>query len=229
MKQMMILAFVGMMAFTQSCISVKTGSDHPTEVQNNNETTTMTTFDKVVSAGAMQVMYEPGPAYTVRVEAPDEQFDKLVIYVERNHLCIETKKGIHFQSSMKDVIVHVTSPSIKLVSQAGSGEILIDKLIETDNMTMNLTGSGSIKFADLICSKLDVELTGSGSIILDKVDTNSVETEVTGSGSVTYYQIEAQKAKSEVTGSGLIKLNGKVAKHDKQCTGSGSIIAHLVE
>lgn len=225
MKRVTLFALVAMSLMMISCVNVRLGKQKETQVKQVNEVITLEMFDKIDVCGEMQVTYSPGEAYSVVVDAPADAFKQLAIYVDRGHLCIETKSEFQSleSSNMSQVKVQVTSPVIKDFEVKGSGSLTTNELNTDENLAVKLTGSGAITFSTLSCNKIDADLTGSGNITISKLQAKEIESDVTGSGNITYEYAQAERALSKVTGSGQVMLSGAVTKHEESVTGSGQV------
>lgn len=225
MKRATLFALVAMSVMMISCVNVRLADQKETQVKQVNEVTTLEMFDKIDVCGEMQVTYSPGDAYSVLVEAPADAFEQLVIYVDRGHLCIDTKKQLKNMvlSKTSEVKVQVNSPVLKDVEMTGSGSFTTHEFNSDENLAVKMTGSGHITFSSLTCNKIDADLTGSGNITIAKLQAKEIESDVTGSGNITYEYAQAESALSKVTGSGKVMLSGAVRKHEERVTGSGKV------
>lgn len=223
MKSLSLLALTVMLV--SSCVHISIGDNHETEVTAINQVTSMNTFDKIGVSGAMSVCYEQDSACTVRVEAPQAVFDKLVIYVKDKELHIGIKDGVYIgiNTHLDQVKVYVTAPTLTDIDLAGSGSFSVTTALTVNDLNVDLAGSGHIIISQLSCHDLDVEVAGSGNATFQQVTARKVNTEVAGSGKVTYNTLQAERANSEIAGSGKIILSGSVQQHHETISGSGDI------
>ena len=223
MKSLSLLALTVMLV--SSCVHISMGDNHETEVTAIDQVTSMNTFDKIGISGAMSVYFEQDSACTVRVEAPEESFDKLVIYVKDKELHIGIKDGVYIgiNTYLDRVKVYVTAPTLTDIDLAGSGSFSATKALTLGDLGIDLAGSGHINISQLACNDLDVAVAGSGNITFQQVTARRVNTEEAGSGKVTYNNLQAEQANSEIAGSGKIILSGSVKQHDETISGSGDI------
>lgn len=226
MRRSIILSLLALtvMLFS-SCAHISISDNHKTEVKSIDQVTTMSSFDQIGVAGSMSVYYEQDNAFTVRVEAPQDAFDKLVIYVKDDELHIGTKNvaPIDVNSHLDQVKVYVTAPTLTDIDVAGSGTFSAMSALTLSDLDVDLAGSGHIIFSQLTCDDLDVEVAGSGDAIFGQVSARKVQTELAGSGKVTYSDLQAMQADSEIAGSGRITLSGSVQQHHETVSGSGHI------
>ena len=248
MKNVIKLAVMAVVCMTMvSCMSVNFGSgdvDHtPTQVPELNKPTAMRPFDKVDIANAFRVIYEQGTEHSVRVEASEEAFKEMTVYVKDNTLCIR-KAVKNPKMSFKDVKVFVTSPTIESIEIAGSGVFAASNKINVANdLDVEIAGSGKVLLADVTCKDSDMEIAGSGNIEVGNINARDVHAEIAGSGdinlaaitcnkfhieiagsgNVTSDNITADDVHTEIAGSGDVTLKGNVKHHTKDIAGSGKV------
>ena len=248
MKNVIKLAVMAVVCMTMvSCMSVNFGSgdvDHtPTQVPELNKPTAMQPFNKVDIANAFRVIYEQGAEHSVRVEASEEAFKEMTVYVKENTLCIR-KAVKNPKMSFKEVKVFVTSPTIKGIEIAGSGVFAAsNKINVTDDLQMEIAGSGKMLLADVTCKDSNMEIAGSGNIEVGNIAARDVHAEIAGSGdinlatmtcnkfhieiagsgNVTSDNITAEDVHTEIAGSGDVTLKGSVKHHTKDIAGSGKV------
>lgn len=225
MKKLQTIAIVIFSTIIFSSCVVNT---HETQVSVMNQETAMSDFDKVDVAGSMNVVLEQGDECSVTVKGENEEaFLNLVVYVKRSTLIIETKKtliGNLFSKGMDGITVYVTTPTIKKISMAGSGQFTTESPISGKDLKVSLAGSGNVMFKELLtCDKLHVDLAGSGNVIVKTLKANMLHTNIAGSGNAEYQNLDVAYAKSNIAGSGNVILQGKVGSHKEGIAGSGKV------
>ena len=150
------------------------------------------------------------------------------------------KTGNYFESD--DIKVYITSPDIIDVSLMGSGDFIAQNHIDTDNLKIELKGSGNIEIADVICDRIQTTLVGSGDVSIGHVVTGSSDIELVGSGDIDINHERANRIDimlkgsgdirstfqacgdvvSELRGSGDITLGGDVRSMQFRKVGSGT-------
>ena len=243
---MSLLALVGMMM--TSCMSVNIGDwgdvdKTPTQVPEINKVTAMQPFDKVDMTNAFKVIYEQGDTHSVRIEASDEAFKEMTVYVKDGDLRIRkaVKKSTVDFSKVK---IYVTSPDIKGIEIAGSGLFAASNRINTSgDLDMEIAGSGNIMLADVTCKDATMEIAGSGDIEIGNLAAKEAKAEIAGSGDISLatftcskFNIEiagsgdvicnnitADDVHTEIAGSGDVTLKGMVKHHTEDIAGSGKV------
>jgi hypothetical protein len=178
-------------------------------------------FNGVDLAFSADVMISQGSQQEVIVEADKDVQDIIETEVSGNVLKLKTQRGNW--RNLGSVKVYITVPEIKQLSVSGSGDILSQTAIRTDELDLNVSGSGSIKIQELKSADISAVITGSGNIYLTGANAGgTMNAVITGSGSIKADDFSVDKAKVTITGSGSAKVN--VAKElDTQITGSGSV------
>ena len=249
MKQVMRLAILAVMGITMmSCNSVHISGNNgvdktPTQVQGINQVTTMSPFDEVEIAGGFKIVYEQGPEHSVRIEASEQAFKEMTVYVKDRELRIR-KSVSKPTESQKNVKVYVTSPVLKMIDLAGSGMFAAANPINVDNdLDIDIAGSGQALLAALTCHDSDLDIAGSGNIEVGQYKVNSVtadiagsgdinlgalvcnnmDIDIAGSGNVNCDNINADGVQIEIAGSGNVNLKGKVQHVEKDIAGSGKV------
>ena len=231
-----VLALAAMVCLA-SCVDAKLGKESVKEELKNaldisqddasdkgkrvTETVSVKPFEKISVAGSFDVHYVQGETTSVKVEGPVKYLRQTVIANDGKTLRIKTKRGVW--RSMEDVNVYVTSPDLTHVSMAGSGEFDAEGMVDTDNLTLELAGSGEIDFKQLVCDNLNIQVAGSGDVDVESVDVNKADMQIAGSGDIKVHFVRADFVSAQVAGSGDIRLSGKAKQVDKKVAGSGDI------
>ena len=249
-KNLMKMALVAVMAVTMtSCFNVGVhNGDYdttPTQVPEINKVTAMQPFDKVSVSNAFKVIYEQSAEHSVRVEASEQAFKEMTVYVKGGELRIrKSVKKLSPFVTFSDVKVYVSSPDIESIDLAGSGVFVAsDKIDVLNDLNLEIAGSGKILLADVSCKDTNLEIAGSGNIEIGKLavkdakaeiagsgDINlaimscdEFDIEIAGSGNVTCSNIMARDVHTEIAGSGNVTLKGKVNNCTKEIAGSGKV------
>ena len=243
MKKLFLLLSVTVTLLT-SCISVQeVKSNKPIKVEKRQARP----FERVRLIGSPTVYYAQGDSISVRVEAPED----LLEYVETEvkDSCLHIRLNDQASNIIKnwrfidgdEVKVYVTSPDLIEVSLAGSGDFKSKNHVDTDNLHVELKGSGDIYFADIICDHISTVLVGSGDVSIDKVVAVSSDIELVGSGDleiahegvahtnillkgsgdITSTFLRCGTVVSDLRGSGDVTLSGDVRSMQNNKIGSG--------
>lgn len=227
MKKVLFAVLTLGMLTSCSCQGLKM-SWHKTEA-HGEETRSITGFERIAMLGSLDVKYMQGDSFMVKVDAPVEVIKDVETRVEGNVLKIRMKdegKFLRFRmTDSDDVVVYVTSPDFLGISLRGSGDFECSGLLDTDNLDIELQGSGDISFENIVCDKVNVSLVGSGDVDLKHVKALHSSVDLVGSGDIKVAFDNSGSVDSHLTGSGDITLTGHVKKYNYSKRGSGEMDA----
>ena len=205
-KHLIILVIIGFCVV--SC------RNHPTQVKVNNQEVTMAPFENIDAGGEFTIIYTQGDGYSVRVEGDEKQVKALIINAENNTLSIYPNDKLNDKSfiknaitNLKDVKIHVKSPTLKELELCGSGAFLIPNPLKVSNLHVDKTGSGNLLIAGITCQDLFLDILGSGNVEIAGINASSIETDKSGSGNLILAGT-AVKHHEEIMGSGKVDLSG---------------------
>lgn len=249
MKKYFMMSLMALVAMTMmSCSSVHIGNNGgvdktPTQVQAVNQVTTMSPFDEVEIAGGFKIVYEQGAEHSVRIEANEQAFKEMTVYVKDRELRI--RKSVSKPTEpQKNVKVYVTSPVLKVIDLAGSGVFAASNPINVGNdLYIDIAGSGQVLLAAVSCNDSDLDIAGSGDIEIGQLKVNDVKADIAGSGNINLGtlvcndlnidiagsgdvncdNINAVGVRTEIAGSGDVNLKGKIQNLSKDIAGSGRV------
>ena len=208
---------------------------------NGNITTkTHTTSDyhKVAVVGSMDVILEKGTEGTIRVTTDENIHEYVTIESNKGVLKIKIKNYVNIKSKKS---IHITVPfkSLDNVSLDGSGSVLTNDQIKSDQFEAEIGGSGEMNL-DIDVNRVNAKVNGSASLKIIGTATD-LEIKVIGSGdfdggSLIAQNVEANvigsgnalvvaksSIKARVYGSGDIKYLGNPSTIDNKVLGSGDI------
>lgn len=180
-------------------------------------------FSAVSVAGSFDVYITQGNNESVKVEADDEDIDKIVTEVKGGVLKIYTKStsGITWNWGRdRKRVIYVVAKDLNSVSLSGSGDVFFKDGLRTNDLVVNLTGSGDIT-GKVDVKNLQSSVVGSGDVTLTgRAESSSVR--VAGSGDFTGKGLVTVSTKVTVVGSGDATVNATQAIN-ASVSGSGDI------
>lgn len=189
-------------------------------------------FDKIYISGCPTVYYTQGSKTSVVVKADKAIANDIKTTISGNTLSISykggsTRLGFGFNSNINigDAMkIYVTSPDITGVILQGSGDFICENKIDTDNMDIQLKGSGDINIGSIICDKISTSLVGSGDIDVKSADVLKAYVELVGSGDIDMSLANTHNTDISLKGSGDIDINfNNCVSVNSQLKGSGDI------
>lgn len=201
-------------------------------------------YEAVTVAGWFDVKLIAGNEGKLTLKGEENLLEYIKTEVKDDRLVIKIKKGVNLKPSNWNSGIYITVPveSIDMVTLSGSGDVIGETKIKTDNFKTKISGSGDISLA-VDANTVEARLSGSGDINLSG-NTNDLDVRVSGSGDIKAYDLIAefvtaqitgsadikitanQMLKAKVTGSGDISYKGNPKKIDTKTTGSGDISSY---
>lgn len=203
--------------FATSCSKNRIKGTGPTV----NETFNVSNFSKVDLDLSADVNYTKGTDYSVEVSAQQNVLDRMKIDRIGDVLCISMKPNTNLLNYDK-ITVTVTSPEFDGADISGSGCIYIRGDFESNNVSVDVSGSGKIEIDELTMTQLDLDISGSGQITVDKGSATRINSEISGSGKVYLDNVEARNVKTETSGSGKTQV-WATETLDVDIAGSGDV------
>jgi hypothetical protein len=195
-------------------------------------------FDEIHSKGSFDIIIADGSSHAVKVDAPSNIQEYVVVETKGNELHISNKKGYNLKTD-KPVTIHVTAPTLHGIHSAGSGNITSENTLNgSDKFEIKSAGSGNIT-VDIETSSFNSSIAGSGNITL-KGKTKDMDASIAGSGNIRAKEFQSaitsisiagsgsaevvatEKLSTRIAGSGDVKYWGN-ASVDSKVMGSGTI------
>ena len=195
---MAVMALLTML--TTSCI-VRTGNTRGKQV---TRTVAVKDFERISIAGNFDVVYVQGDSCSVRMEGNERLLNATDIRVEDGTLIVKMK-ALSVRGFRGSALVTITSPDLIDVNMTGNGDFAAHGHVDTDHLTLTLTGNGDMNFYDLICDRLDMRLTGNGDQTVEGLTCGYVNMQLTGNGDITV-KGRARKMNMQKAGNGDINV-----------------------
>jgi hypothetical protein len=202
-----------------------------TFAQTTKKTLELPEFQSIYNNSNYTVLIKQTNKQEVTVDALTEIYSLTEIKVENGVLLINVERkpdagnksiwakidDIKVNPNMK---LYVSMKSISDLEVNGGGKIVSENSIASDDLTLGVSGSGSIDL-DIKGKTLKTEISGSGNITL-KGYAASNDILMGGSGHLNAFNLELESAKVKVSGSGSAELN-VTNSLDASVLGSGSV------
>jgi hypothetical protein len=233
MKRLLILSALFL------AITVTTGS--AANQSDVKETRNVSDFTKVSFGVSGNLYINFGPEFKVVLEGEKRYVEDVITEVSGGKLVIKMENWRMNNWRNEKVTVYVTMPELNGLGVSGSGKAEIKEAFKTDDLYLNVSGSGKLYISDITASSLDCGISGSGDIILggsgscskakisisgsgnymgESLKTGTAEVHISGSGNCTCNVTESLKA--SVSGSGNVSYEGS-PKIDAHVSGSGKV------
>ena len=154
---------------------------------------------------------------------------KVVVQAEKNMDEIETvvRDGVlriktdNWNSRIKGVKIWITMSEVESLNVSGSGTILAETPVESDELGLRVSGSGKIKIPELSADEIDVSISGSGDIFLSGT-VDEMDIRISGSGAVYAENLEVDECGIRISGSGDCSI-GATDELEASISGSGKV------
>ncbi|MBT8322630.1 MAG: DUF2807 domain-containing protein [Eudoraea sp.] len=198
-------------------------------------------YEEIAVAGWFDVDLVKGREGEISLKGEENLLEYIITEVKNGKLTIKVKKGYNLQSSnwKEGILVTVPFERISAVSLSGSGDIVGKDVLEADDFSASMSGSGDIELA-VEANALKTVISGSGDIVLSG-NARDFDVAVSGSGDVNAFDLMAdhvtanvsgsadikvtanESLTARVSGSGDIRYKGNPEKVDSKASGSGDI------
>lgn len=186
-------------------------------------------FSRISFGFPGKLYLKQGSPQKVELEGDQDILDEIETEVSGGRLRIE-KEGRWFDWDFNNekIIVYITVPNIEGVSVSGSGDVIGQSKIRTNDLDLNVSGSGSLTLEVDANGDVEADVSGSGDMDL-KGRFNSFESDVSGSGKVVLSAAIDGTADFAISGSGKIQARGSADLVKTRISGSGKVLAADLE
>lgn len=177
-------------------------------------------FSGVRLAIDADVYLSQGSVQSIRVEAQRNVLDVLQTEVRDNQLCLGF--GRTTVRRHDPIRVYLTMPTLTSVEVAGSGRVVGQGPLNTQDLRLDVAGSGSVALPQLTVRDLRTTLSGSGDMQLGGTARRQQLT-ISGSGKLDGFALALNTAEVNINGSGGAELS---VAETLQATISGSGVVY---
>lgn len=187
------------------------------------EKVTVDSFDKITMRIGGTVYVTQGNMDEVMIEGDREDMEEVSIEVRGGELVIESRRRSSWrfwENNNTRLDVYVTVKELSEVTVSGSGDIVGQNTIETNDFRARVSGSGDIEMA-LDARNISTGISGSGNIELSG-SARSGSLSISGSGKLLAENLKVDDFEVSISGSGRgsIMVYGEL---DVRISGSGSV------
>ena len=188
------------------------------------------TFTKISFRVPGKLYLRQGSPQKVEIEGDKDVLKEIETEVDGSRLVIgkEGKWSDWKWGDDKEVNVYITVKDIEAISVAGSGDVIGETRIVSDDLSLNVSGSGSLKIDADATGEMEADVSGSGDLIV-KGKCKSFNSDVSGSGKVNVSMAITEEADFGISGSGKIEASGSASKVHATISGSGKVLAANLE
>lgn len=216
-----------------SCGSLDNGrrlplASHMLKLQSN--------FSKVENNTVIDVEYTQSDELSAELICPEEVLDFVMFSVYDDLLIIKLSDELsdsernYVSRDLRHSKLILTAPHLNYVRVNGSSSFKVtNDLLNTDNLTATINGSGDIDFNSVNAGNgvINAQVNGSGDIVFhNETKAKSVSLQLNGSGDINCNSMSSQSITAHVNGSGDVKIPETVTQSAAfHLNGSGDVIA----
>lgn len=188
----------------------------------SKETRNVGDFDEIIMRVSGKVLITQGNKNEVILEGDKDLLEEIETEVRGGRLNIKNERERWWSSSRRRerLTVYITVKKLRGAYISGSGDIVSQNTLKTDDFTASIAGSGDIEIA-LEADYIEAKISGSGNIELSGTS-DRARLSISGSGKYVADKLEVGDYRVSMSGSGRgsINLNGDL---DVRISGSGKI------
>ena len=190
------------------------------------QTKNVDTFTKISFRVAGKLYLRQGSPQKVEIEGKKDAVEETVVKVEGSKLIIgrEGKWSNWNFGNDDEVNVYVTVKDIDALSVSGSGDLIAETKIVSNELSLNVSGSGNLKIEAEVSGEMEADVSGSGDLFV-KGRCQSLNSDVSGSGKVNASVAVANRAEFGISGSGKVEADGSASEVKVSISGSGKVLA----
>lgn len=197
-------------------------------IGQHREVRNVDAFTKVSFGFPGKLYLKQGSPQKVELEGDADVLEEVETEVSGGRLRIG-KEGKWFDWRTDDKItVYITMPDIEAVAVSGSGDVVGQSRIRTNDLKLNVSGSGALSLDVEANGDVEADVSGSGDINL-KGRFHAFESDVSGSGKVALSATIDGLADFGISGSGKVEASGSADRVSAQISGSGKVLAANLE
>jgi hypothetical protein len=163
-------------------------------------------FDRIGLGVSADLYLKQGNTTEVIIEANEEILEKLKTEVTNGKLIIKFDPWRF--SNYPRFKIFITTPVINELGVSGSGDIIAESAIQTDEIVLRISGSGEITIDDLKANDLNAGISGSGNINLaGSQSLNILDLSISGSGDFNAAKLATEDFTGRISGSGSCRVH----------------------
>lgn len=186
------------------------------------ETRQVSGFDGIAVDYPADVTVMQGKSESLKIEADDNLLPQLSAEVRNGILHFEnTERNWRDRvSPSKPILVTITVVKLNRIQFPTAGNMVIEGL-QTDSLSVSVSGAGDVALTDLDAGSLDFGLSGAGNINVDGV-AKSLQLSISGLGNFNGDDLQSQSANVHISGAGSARVWAEETL-DASISGAGSV------
>ena len=195
------------------------------------ETREVPAFQKISYRIPGKLFLRQGTPQKVVLEGEQDRVEEIKTTVKGNRLVIGDEnedRWFTWRDGSGKVNVYITVEHLDGLFVSGSGEVIGESTITSDQLDLKVSGSGSAQLSVAVSNGLEADVSGSGDLKV-KGDCGDLRSHVSGSGRVFIANTIRGDARFSVSGSGKVLASGTAQSVEATISGSGKVLAADLE
>ena len=181
------------------------------------EKTKLDNFTKIEISIPANIKIITGDSAKISISSYESYLSAITTTVKRGKLIL---KGDICMADNSEVDIIITLPELSEISISGSANAFSETPIRTDDLTIEVSGSGNISL-NVFANTIDSDISGSGTININGT-CQKLTVDIAGSGDFKGLGLNSYKAEVSIAGSGKVSVVA-LNKLDANVAGSGEI------
>jgi hypothetical protein len=161
-------------------------------------------FDEISMGISGDLYLTQGSNTSLELEGDPDDLEDIITEVRSGTLVIKYKNNTGWRFGRDRINIYLTMSDVSAVSIGGSGKILGENTIESDDLNISVSGSGNIQL-DVKADDLIQKISGSGSITVSGT-ADHTDISISGSGNLDALELEVDHCVVKISGSGRCKI-----------------------
>lgn len=169
-----------------------------------------------------EITIRQGPTESLEIEAEDNLLPQLSAEVRNGTLYLENSEQNWRErvNPREPVRISITAKDLNKVQFPTAGQVLIETL-ETDSLSLSVSGAGDVTLVDLTAGVLEINLSGAGNISANG-KSESLRLQISGLGNYKGGDLQSRDADVQISGAGSATVWAEQSL-DANISGAGSI------
>ena len=176
-------------------------------------------FSEIMVTEGMTVIFTQGKEYNVKVDAPEDIIDYIVVESDGENLMVHRKENVDIRKGQHRVKIYVTAPEVRELNATTAARIECDTL-RVKELEIDATTSATVYVAYLESEDVDISATTASTV---KVGGICKDVDFTATTAATINCSELKAVKGDATASTAASISCNVEKLDRSESTAGSV------
>lgn len=195
-----------------------------------SETRSASGFNEIEVCCGMQLILSQGQSETLEIEAEDNILPEIVSEVSGSKLSLhfDNPSGMKSYRLTRPVRILVSAVEIRGLVVSGGGNLEAGP-VESDQLSLDLSGGSKAELQTLAADRLEVEVSGGGRFSVQDLQASTVSLDLSGGSSASIQSLGGESLELEATGGGTVDVDGSVTSQSISLSGGADYQAADLE